>query len=54
MDTKMHADAMPDADRATLASPAHVAETIVKMIEAAENRIATGERLEASSWKAGR
>ena len=33
MDTKMHADAMPDADRATLQRPADVAAKIVAMIE---------------------
>jgi NAD(P)-dependent dehydrogenase (short-subunit alcohol dehydrogenase family) len=33
MDTKMHADAIPDADRATLQRPADVAARIVRMIE---------------------
>lgn len=32
MDTRMHAEAMPDADPATLADPAHVAERIVALI----------------------
>jgi NAD(P)-dependent dehydrogenase (short-subunit alcohol dehydrogenase family) len=32
MDTQMHADAIPDADRATLANPAHVAERIVRLL----------------------
>jgi hypothetical protein len=41
---------MPDADRATLARPAHVAERIVAMIHAADT-LAPGARLEASSWK---
>jgi NAD(P)-dependent dehydrogenase (short-subunit alcohol dehydrogenase family) len=33
MDTKMHADAMPEADRSKLASAAHVAEHIVRLLE---------------------
>jgi NAD(P)-dependent dehydrogenase (short-subunit alcohol dehydrogenase family) len=33
MDTKMHADALPDADRATLARPADVASRLVALIE---------------------
>jgi NAD(P)-dependent dehydrogenase (short-subunit alcohol dehydrogenase family) len=32
MDTQMHADALPDADRTTLARPAHVAERIVELL----------------------
>jgi NAD(P)-dependent dehydrogenase (short-subunit alcohol dehydrogenase family) len=52
MDTKMHADAMPDADRTALASPARVAETIVKMIRTAE-AIPSGARLEAATWQEG-
>ncbi len=50
MDTQMHADAMPDADRATLARPERVAETFVAMIESAET-IAPGARLIASEWR---
>ena len=34
MDTRMHADAIPDADRATLADPARVAAEIVALLEA--------------------
>lgn len=37
MDTKMHADAMPDADRATLARPAEVAARFVTLIRTAES-----------------
>jgi short-subunit dehydrogenase len=33
MDTKMHADAMPEADRATLLDPAVVARRIVSLVE---------------------
>ena len=51
MDTQMHADAIPDADRATLERPAVVAERVVKMIEAAD-RIEPGARHAASEWRA--
>ena len=34
MDTRMHADAIPDADRATLADPARVAAGIVALLQA--------------------
>jgi NAD(P)-dependent dehydrogenase (short-subunit alcohol dehydrogenase family) len=50
MDTKMHADAVPDADRATLQRPADVAQRIVAMIED-EARAKTGARLAAPSWE---
>jgi NAD(P)-dependent dehydrogenase (short-subunit alcohol dehydrogenase family) len=53
MDTKMHADAMPDLgeeERANLARPEHVAERIVTMIEHAE-AIEPGARLLAASWR---
>ncbi|MFZ5477483.1 MAG: SDR family NAD(P)-dependent oxidoreductase [Myxococcota bacterium] len=33
MDTRMHADAMPDADRATLARPADVARRLADLVE---------------------
>jgi hypothetical protein len=45
----MHADAMPDADPSTLASPDAVARRIVDMI--ASDRIENGARLEANTWK---
>ncbi len=47
MDTRMHADAMPDADRAALQSPDAVADRIVRLI--AGERWKTGARLEASA-----
>jgi NAD(P)-dependent dehydrogenase (short-subunit alcohol dehydrogenase family) len=47
MDTKMHADAMPNADRASLARPADVAAKLVALIRAAET-IPNGSRLAAS------
>lgn len=49
MDTVMHADAMPDADRASLQRPADVAAKIVAMIE---SDAASGSRLVAPSWSA--
>lgn len=42
MDTRMHADAIPDADPATLADPRVVATQIVAMIE--DDRIGSGTR----------
>ena len=47
MDTKMHADAVPDADRATLAEPRVVAERIVRILERARD-FPNGARLEAA------
>jgi NAD(P)-dependent dehydrogenase (short-subunit alcohol dehydrogenase family) len=51
MDTEKHADAMPDADRATLARPAHVAEKILEMIGAAET-LPPVEHGQAAAWGA--
>ncbi|MFT3770264.1 MAG: SDR family oxidoreductase [Minicystis sp.] len=50
MDTRMHADAVPDADPRTLADPAAVARRIADMIDRAST-LATGARLEAASWE---
>jgi len=50
MDTKMHADAMPDADRSTLAKPDVVAARIGSMIRN-DQRWESGARLEASRWE---
>jgi NAD(P)-dependent dehydrogenase (short-subunit alcohol dehydrogenase family) len=50
MDTAMHAAAIPDADRATLAHPDAVAAKIIDMIED-DARARTGARLSASSWE---
>ncbi|MDB4956703.1 MAG: Oxidoreductase, short chain dehydrogenase/reductase family protein [Myxococcales bacterium] len=50
MDTKMHADAVPDADRKTLQRPADVAARIVAMI-ADEARAVSGVRLVAPSFE---
>jgi NAD(P)-dependent dehydrogenase (short-subunit alcohol dehydrogenase family) len=53
MDTDMHAAAMPDADRSTLADPADVAARIVAMIENAEGA-PTGSRQIAGEWQEAR
>ncbi|MEW6129516.1 MAG: SDR family oxidoreductase [Acidobacteriota bacterium] len=50
MDTRMHAEAMPEADRSSLLPPDAVAEKIVSIIEHG-NEIANGARLLASDWK---
>lgn len=47
MDTRMHADAMPDADRSTLQSPDVVADRVVRLI--AHGSWKSGARLEASA-----
>ncbi|HUJ60504.1 MAG TPA: SDR family oxidoreductase [Kofleriaceae bacterium] len=51
MDTRMHADAVPDADRGALQRPADVAARIVAMIED-EARAPSGARIIAPSWSA--
>jgi NAD(P)-dependent dehydrogenase (short-subunit alcohol dehydrogenase family) len=51
MDTRMHADAMPDADRAVLQRPADVAAKLVRMIEQREHA-PSGARLIAPAWEA--
>jgi NAD(P)-dependent dehydrogenase (short-subunit alcohol dehydrogenase family) len=48
MDTAMHAAAIPEADRRSLAAPAAVARTMAAMI--ADDSIPNGARLEAASW----
>jgi NAD(P)-dependent dehydrogenase (short-subunit alcohol dehydrogenase family) len=50
MDTDMHAEAMPDADRAALAAPATVAARLADLIEAADG-VPSGARLEVMSWR---
>jgi len=47
MDTRMHAEAMPEADRAALRDPAEVAAQIVALVESAES-FASGGRVEAA------
>jgi NAD(P)-dependent dehydrogenase (short-subunit alcohol dehydrogenase family) len=48
MNTRMHADAMPDADPASLADPAAVAAKIARLIDRLEPA-SSGSRLEAAS-----
>ena len=50
MDTRMHADAMPEADPASLQRPADVAKRIVDMIER-DDATTSGARLVAPSWQ---
>lgn len=52
MDTKMHADAMPEADRTTLARPAEVAARLLRLIERAA-ALTNGARLVATEFAAG-
>jgi NAD(P)-dependent dehydrogenase (short-subunit alcohol dehydrogenase family) len=49
MRTQMHADAVPDADPATLADPAGVAEEIVDLIRHAES-LASGQRASVAAF----
>jgi NAD(P)-dependent dehydrogenase (short-subunit alcohol dehydrogenase family) len=49
MNTRMHAEAMPEADPATLPDPALAAATVARMIEAAES-FPNGARIEAARW----
>jgi NAD(P)-dependent dehydrogenase (short-subunit alcohol dehydrogenase family) len=48
MDTRMHAEAMPDADRSSLARPEDVASRIVAFLESARG-LTSGARMAASS-----
>ena len=50
MDTQMHADALPDADRSTLASPADVARLVADLIESCEAH-PNGARLEIAQLR---
>ncbi|HVJ91575.1 MAG TPA: SDR family oxidoreductase [Labilithrix sp.] len=52
MDTKMHADAVPDADPATMARPEHVAERLVAIVQRAES-LTNGARLLAADFEIG-
>ena len=47
MDTAMHAEAMPEADRSSLRKPEEVAARVADLIESADE-IPTGTRVEAS------
>ena len=48
MDTKMHADAVPDADRASLQRPADVAARLVALVE---SNMASGARIPLPGWQ---
>jgi NAD(P)-dependent dehydrogenase (short-subunit alcohol dehydrogenase family) len=50
MDTRMHSDAIPDADPRTLADPMDVARRIVSIVSSARE-IPSGSRLVASRWE---
>lgn len=50
MNTRMHADAIPDADPASLPDPGVVAAKIALMIQHSD-RIESGSRLVASTWE---
>src|SRR5262245_32685204 len=49
MRTRMHAEAMPDADEAALADPAAVGESLLELVRAAE-RLRSGSRVEAARF----
>jgi NAD(P)-dependent dehydrogenase (short-subunit alcohol dehydrogenase family) len=49
MDTRMHAEAMPETDRSQLRDPEEVAERMIAILRAAET-IPSGSRLEAMTW----
>jgi NAD(P)-dependent dehydrogenase (short-subunit alcohol dehydrogenase family) len=49
MRTRMHAEALPDADPDTLAAPEDVAARITSLI-AHSDAVATGTRIEAATW----
>jgi NAD(P)-dependent dehydrogenase (short-subunit alcohol dehydrogenase family) len=51
MDTRMHADAVPDADRATLLDPEVVARRLVALVRASDT-VGNGARVEATAWGA--
>jgi NAD(P)-dependent dehydrogenase (short-subunit alcohol dehydrogenase family) len=48
MDTRMHADAVPDADRASLQRPGDVANKLVALVE---SNVASGARIALPGWQ---
>lgn len=52
MRTRMHADAIPDADPATLLDPAVVADRILRVVERVEE-LPSGARVEAAAYAGG-
>jgi NAD(P)-dependent dehydrogenase (short-subunit alcohol dehydrogenase family) len=53
MRTRMHAEAMPDADPSTLADPSRVAERLVSLIGSAED-VPSGSRVDLAAWAPAR
>lgn len=53
MDTRMHADAIPEADPSTLAKPEDVARKLLDLIRRSEE-LPAGARLEAARWEVQR
>jgi NAD(P)-dependent dehydrogenase (short-subunit alcohol dehydrogenase family) len=53
MDTRMHAEAMPDADRSRLASPDDVAAALVSLLAEVET-VPSGARIGLAAWRAER
>jgi short-subunit dehydrogenase len=51
MNTKMHADAVPDADVASLLDPDDVARRILKLVRSSD-AVGNGARVEAAAWEA--
>jgi NAD(P)-dependent dehydrogenase (short-subunit alcohol dehydrogenase family) len=51
MDTRMHAEAVPDADPGSLADPAEVAQRVLALMKSAES-VPSGSRIEAGNWPA--
>ncbi|HEY8091818.1 MAG TPA: SDR family oxidoreductase [Polyangiaceae bacterium] len=52
MDTLMHADAIPDADRSTLLDPDAVARRILRLVRDGTS-VPNGARVEAAAWEGG-
>ncbi len=50
MDTRMHRQAIPDADPQSLARPEHVAARIIELLR--DSSVPSGSRVEAQSWRA--
>jgi NAD(P)-dependent dehydrogenase (short-subunit alcohol dehydrogenase family) len=50
MDTEMHAQAMPDADRSALRSPGEVAARLATLIEASD-LVESGQRVDLMAWR---
>lgn len=50
MDTRMHREALPDADPATLARPEDVAASILALLR--DPDVKSGSRVEAANWRA--